>query len=173
MSEKEKNKRREFLNHVCPAVAMAFLGVPAIQSCSSGDADTDMRSGNNNGGHPGGNTDAGYTKSGNTITIDLNNSNFSDLQSNSWKQFTAEKLLILKISSASYRVFEGRCPHQNSHLAWSYNSSNGRFTCGTHGRWFKSDCATPAVQPNSNQGSGGSLKCYPATVSGSNLVITL
>ena len=42
MSEKEKNKRREFLNHVCPAVAMAFLGVPAIQSCSSGDDDTDM-----------------------------------------------------------------------------------------------------------------------------------
>ena len=57
MSEKEKNKRREFLNHVCPAVAMAFLGVPAIQSCSSGDDDTDMGSGNNNGGNTGGNTD--------------------------------------------------------------------------------------------------------------------
>ena len=55
MSEKEKNKRREFLNHVCPAVAMAFLGVPAIQSCSSGDDDTDMGSGNNNGGNTGGN----------------------------------------------------------------------------------------------------------------------
>ena len=41
------------------------------------------------------------------------------------------------------------------------------------GRWFKSDCATPAVQPNSNQQSGGSLKCYTATVSDSNLVITL
>ena len=53
MSEKEKNKRREFLNHVCPAVAMAFLGVPAIQSCSSGDDDTDMGSGNNNGGNTG------------------------------------------------------------------------------------------------------------------------
>ena len=64
MSEKEKNKRREFLNHVCPAVAMAFLGVPAIQSCSSGDDDTDTGSGNNNGGNTGGNTDAGYTISG-------------------------------------------------------------------------------------------------------------
>ena len=112
MSEKEKNKRREFLNHVCPAVAMAFLGVPAIQSCSSGDDDTDTGSGNNNGGNTGGNTDAGYTKSGNTITIDLNHSNFSNLQSQGWIQFTAEKMLILKLSSSSYKAFDGRCPHQ-------------------------------------------------------------
>ena len=173
MSEKEKNKRREFLNHVCPAVAMAFLGVPAIQSCSSGDDDTDMGSGNNNGGNTGGNTDAGYTKSGNTITIDLNNSNFSDLQSNSWKQFTAEKLLILKISSTSYRIMDGRCPHNGIHTAWSYNSSNGQFTCGQHSKSFKSDCATPSAQPNSNHPGGGSLKCYTSTVSGSNLVITI
>ena len=45
MSEKEKNKRREFLNHVYPAVAMAFLGVPVIQSCSSGDDDVDTGNG--------------------------------------------------------------------------------------------------------------------------------
>ena len=172
MSEKEKNKRREFLNHVCPAVAMAFIGIPAVQSCSSGDDDSDLGIGNS-GGNTGGNTDVGYTKSGNTITVDLNNSNFSDLQSNNWKQFGAEKLLILKISSTSYKVFEGRCPHSGSHLAWSYNSSNGQFRCGTHSKSFKSDCATPAAQPNSNHQGGGSLKCYTATVSGSDLVITL
>ena len=76
---------------------MAFLGVPAIQSCSSGDDDTDTGSGNNNGGNTGGNTDAGYTKSGNTITIDLNHSNFSNLQSQGWIQFTAEKNVDIKI----------------------------------------------------------------------------
>ena len=37
---------------------MAFLGVPAIQSCSSGDEDTDIGNGNNNGGNTGGNTNA-------------------------------------------------------------------------------------------------------------------
>jgi len=58
MSEKEKNKRREFLNHVYPAVAMAFLGVPAIQSCSSGDDDVDTGNNNDNGGNSGG-TDVG------------------------------------------------------------------------------------------------------------------
>ena len=172
MSEKEKNKRREFLNHVCPAVAMAFLGVPAIQSCSSGDDDTDMGNSNNNGGNTGGNTDPGYTRSGNTITIDLNHSNFSDLQSQGWIQFTAEKLLILKLSSSSYKAFEGRCPHRNTHTAWSYNSSTKQFKCGQHTNYYETDCSLPAAQPNS-LATSGSLKCYTATVSGSNLVITL
>ena len=171
MSEKEKNKRREFLNHVCPAVAMAFLGVPAIQSCSSGDDDVDTGNGNNNGGNTGG-TDVGYTKSGNTITIDLNHSSFSNLQSQSWIQFTAEKLLILKLSSSSYKAFEGRCPHRNIHTAWSYNSSTNQFKCGQHSNSYETDCSLPAAQPNS-EATNGSLKCYTATVSGSNLVITI
>ena len=164
MSEKEKNKRREFLNHVCPAVAMAFLGVPAIQSCSSGDDDTDMGNGNNNGGNTGGNTNAGYTKSANTITIDLNHSNFSNLQSQGWIQFTAEKMLILKLSSSSYKAFDGRCPHQGVHTAWSYNTSNNRFTCGQHGNSYDTDCVTP--------GNGGVLTCYNTTLNGSSLVVT-
>ncbi|MAI83283.1 MAG: hypothetical protein CMD10_03665 [Flavobacteriales bacterium] len=163
MSEKEKNKRREFLNHVCPAVAMAFLGVPAIQSCSSGDDDVDTGNGNNNGGNTGG-TDVGYTKSGNTITIDLNHSSFSNLQSQGWIQFTAEKMLILKLSSSSYKAFDGRCPHAGTHTAWSYNSSNNRFRCGQHGNSYDTDCVTP--------GNGGVLTCYNTSLSGSSLVVT-
>ena len=73
MNRKNQNKRREFLNNVCPTVAMAFLGVSFLESCSSGDDDIDVGGGGNNGGG----TDNGYTKSGNNVTINLNHSNFS------------------------------------------------------------------------------------------------
>ena len=39
MNRKNQNKRREFLNNVCPTVAMAFLGVSLLESCSSGGDD--------------------------------------------------------------------------------------------------------------------------------------
>ena len=42
MNRKNQNKRREFLNNVCPTVAMAFLGVSLLESCSSGDDDIDV-----------------------------------------------------------------------------------------------------------------------------------
>ncbi len=57
------NKRREFLNNVCPTVAMAFLGVSLLESCSSGGDDSDINGGGNNGGgNNGGGSDNGYTK---------------------------------------------------------------------------------------------------------------
>ena len=46
MNRKNQNKRREFLNNVCPTVAMAFLGVSLLESCSSGDGDVDNGGGN-------------------------------------------------------------------------------------------------------------------------------
>ena len=50
MNRKNQNKRREFLNNVCPTVAMAFLGVSLLESCSSGGDDSDINGGGNNGG---------------------------------------------------------------------------------------------------------------------------
>ena len=105
-----------------------------------------------------------FGSSCNTITIDLNHSNFSNLQGQSWIQFTAEKMLILKLSSSSYQAFDGRCPHQSVHTAWSYNASNNRFTCGQHSNSYDTDCVTP--------GNGGVLTCYNTTLSGSSLVVT-
>ena len=40
-----KNKRRDFLMNVCPTVAMAFLGITVLESCSSGDDDVDIGGG--------------------------------------------------------------------------------------------------------------------------------
>ena len=37
----KNNNRRDFLMNVCPTVAMAFLGITVLDSCSSGDDDSD------------------------------------------------------------------------------------------------------------------------------------
>ena len=161
MNRKNQNKRREFLNNVCPTVALAFMGVTMLQACSSGGDDTDMGGGGNNNG--GGN-DLGYTKSGNNVTINLNHSNFSKLHSDGWFNLYQEKILILKISSTSYRAFTGSCPHDGAHTAWSYNGSSGEFNCGQHDNSYKNDCTTAGV--------GGVLKCYSSSLNGNSLTVT-
>lgn len=161
MNRKNQNKRREFLNNVCPTIALAFMGVTMLQACSSGGDDTDMGGGGNNNG--GGN-DLGYTKSGNNVTINLNHSNFSKLHSDGWFNLYQEKILILKISSTSYRAFTGSCPHDGTHTAWSYNGSSGEFVCGQHGNSYKNDCTSSGV--------GGVLKCYSSSLNGNSLTVT-
>ena len=165
-----KNKRRDFLMNVCPTVAMAFLGITVLESCSSGDDDMNIGGGNGSTGG-GGNTgsDNGYTKEGNVVTINLNHSNFSSLQSNNWMNFTAQNILILKVDSSNYRAFDNQCPHEGNR-GWSY--SNGNFVCSRHSNSYKSDCSTPAASGNSGATSG-SLKCYSTSLSGSTLKVTV
>lgn len=167
MENIKNNKRRDFLMNVCPTVAMAFLGVTVLDSCSSGDDDSDFGNGsnnnNNNGGNNNGSTDQGYTVSGNTIAIDLDHSMFSSLQSNNWMNFSAQKMLLLKISSSNYRAFTNACPHQGVRNRWSY--SNNKFTCSQHGNSYASDCETA--------GNGGKLDCYTVSLNGSTLSVTV
>jgi len=169
MNRKNQNKRREFLNNVCPTVALAFMGVTMLESCSSGGGDDDVvggGGGNNGGGNNGGgnNNNSGYTKSGNNVVISLNHSNFNNLHSNGWFNLFQEKILLLKISSTSYRSFTGSCPHQGTHTAWSYNGSSSEFVCGQHGNSYKTDCSSAGV--------GGVLKCYESSLSGNSLTVT-
>ena len=165
MKKNLKNKRRDFLMNVCPTVAMAFLGITVLESCSSGDDDIDIGGGGGNNGGGNNNSNTGYTKNGNTITINLSHSNFNTLQSNGWMNFTAQNMLILKIDNDTYRAFTNSCPHQGTRTAWTYNSSSNRFICNNHGNQYASDCTTA--------GTGGVLKCYTTSKSGSNLVVTV
>ena len=71
-----KNKRREFLMNVCPSVAMAFMGVSLLESCSAGGEDEVDNGGDSH--------TQGYTVSGNTVVITLSHSTFSTLNSNGW-----------------------------------------------------------------------------------------
>ena len=69
-------RRRHFLKEVCPTVAFAFFGLSFLEACSSGDDDV-ATTNPNTGSGTGTGADSGYTKDGNTYTIDLTNSNFS------------------------------------------------------------------------------------------------
>jgi hypothetical protein len=168
MNRKNQNKRREFLNNVCPTVALAFMGVTMLESCSSDGGGDDVigGGGNNGGGNNGGgnNNNSGYTKSGNNIVINLSHSNFNNLHSNGWFNLYQEKILIIKISSTTYNAFTGSCPHQGTHTAWSYNGSSNEFVCGQHGNSYKTDCSSAGV--------GGVLKCYESSLSGNSLTVT-
>jgi cytochrome b6-f complex iron-sulfur subunit len=153
-----KNKRREFLKNVCPSVALAFFGVTMLEACSSGGDDNEIPSGGGNS------NDKGYSVSGNTVVITLDNSNFSALGSNGWMNFSSEGMLILKIDASTYRAFTNACPHQGVRTKWSYNISDDTFKCGQHQGVFPTDCT-------SNGSNAGPLKCYTATLNDGKLTV--
>ena len=158
-----KNKRREFLSNVCPSVALAFMGVTMLEACSSG-GDDSIDNGNDGSGGDG-NTDKGYVISGSDVIIDLNHGNFSALSTNGWMNFTAQKMLLLKIDSSNYRAFTNSCPHQWSQRnSWSYSSSEDKFKCSAHNNSYPSDCSAGTV--------GGALKCYDTSYASDKLTVT-
>ncbi len=165
-----ENKRREFLKNVCPSVALAFFGVTMLEACSSGGGDDDYNGGSNNGGNTGGNqADLGYVVNGNTVTITLDNGNFSKLQDDGWMNFTAQNMLLLKIDNSTYRAFTNRCPHQGRRNNWSYNTANDRFVCSAgesgHGNNYPADCQSSGTV-------GGVLTCYTTSLSDGKLSVT-
>jgi nitrite reductase/ring-hydroxylating ferredoxin subunit len=153
-----KNKRRDFLKKVCPSVALAFFGVTMLEACSSGDEEDSSSNG-------GDSSSKGYTVNGNTVVIDLNHSSFSSLNSSGWMNFTTQNMLLLKIDSSTYRAFTNSCPHQGTRNAWSYNTSEDKFKCSSHGNSYPSDCTTAGT-------AGGALKCFTASFASNKLTIT-
>ena len=159
-----KNKRREFLKNVCPTVALAFFGVTMLEACSSGgDESPANSSGNNNSG--GNNNTSGYSVSGSTVSITLNNSNFAKLQNDGWMNFTAQNMLLLKIDASTYRAFTNACPHQGVRTQWSYNTSSDKFVCGQHNNSYPTDCTTSGSV-------GGPLNCYTTSLKDGVLSVT-
>ncbi|MDA9616982.1 Rieske 2Fe-2S domain-containing protein [Flavobacteriaceae bacterium] len=157
-----KNKRREFLKNVCPSVALAFFGVTMLEACSSGADDNEIPSGGGSGG--GNSNDKGYSVSGNTVVITLNNSNFTSIGSNGWMNFSAEGMLILKIDASTYRAFTNSCPHQGARDKWSYNTSSDKFVCSQHGNSYPTDCTTSGS-------AGGALKCFTTSLKDGKLTV--
>ena len=167
-------ERRKFLQNTCPTVTFAFFGLSFVQACSKSDDEASSYDSNSNGNSndPYGNdsqTTNGITVSGNTITLDLTNSNFSNLTSpGDFVNLTSVDLLVLKISNSEFRAFNNCCPHNGSKNAWSY--SNEKFQCATHGNSFSID-GNDAKDCNSGSTSGG-LKRYTSSLAGDTLTIT-
>ena len=160
-------KRRNFLTNTCPTVALAFMGVTMLEACSSGGEDS-YSGGNNSDGNGGNesNSGSGYTTSGSDVIIDLSHSAFSKLQNDGWMNFTALKMLLLKIDSSTYRAFTNECPHASGRSKWNYNTSSSKFVCGYHGHSYPDDCQT-------NGSAGGKLDCYITSYKDNKLTVTV
>ena len=167
-------ERRKFLQNTCPTVTFAFFGLSFVQACSKSDDEASSYSSDSNGNSsdPYGNdsqSSNGITESGNTITLDLTNSNFSNLASpGDFVNLTSVDLLVLKISNSEFRAFDNCCPHNGSKNSWSYE--NESFKCATHGNSFSID-GNDVKSCNSGSTSGG-LKRYTSSLSGDVLTIT-
>lgn len=151
--------RRHFLKEVCPTVAFAFFGLSFLEACSSGDDDVASTNPDNSTG-----TNSGYTKSGNTYTIDLTDSNFSQLSSTGgWMNGKSIGIpaLLLRISSTEIQAYTNICPHQG-HTDWTYN--NNKFKCSrtgaNHGKEYDDNCSS-------------ALTCYNPSLDGNTLTLII
>tara|TARA_B100001175_G_scaffold265151_1_gene235375 strand:+ start:2721 stop:3182 length:462 start_codon:yes stop_codon:yes gene_type:complete len=151
-----KNKRRYFLKTACAPVVFSIFGISIIESCSSGD-DDDLGTTPS----PGSVDNSAESDQDKSLSIDLTNSNFSDLGDvGGWMNYSEEKMLLLRINTIEIRAFSNVCPHAGSNNQWSH--SNSKFTCGNHNRSFNDDCS----------GSGLKLTCYSTMIEGNILTVS-
>ena len=145
------NKRRKFFKTACAPLVFSVFGVSLIEACSKEDDSPTVSNLNNQDNTSG-------TNSNNSVTINLEDSNFSSLNNvGGWINYSAENMLLLRITSTEIRAFSNVCPHQGSQNRWSY--SNSKFSCAQHNRSFEDSCS-------------GGLTCYTATLQGSTLTVT-
>ena len=147
--EFKMNNRRNFLKTACKPIVLAALGIPLIESCSTENDSSNIDILNNN--------QPGQNSSRNQLEINLDDDRFKDLkQIGGWLNFTAENILLVRISDEEIRVFDNACPHQGARNRWSFDGSN--FTCSNHNNSFSATCS-------------GSLRCYEANLEGNILTI--
>ncbi len=147
-----KNNRRDFLKTACAPVAFSVFGISMLEACSATEDDDygAIKNANNNG-----------NQASKTVTIDLSDSNFSNLSEvGGWMNYTAESMLLLRVSDTQIRAFSNVCPHAGAQNQWSH--ANSKFTCSNHGRSFNDDCS----------GSGLKLTCYTTNIQGDTLTVT-
>ncbi|MFZ9075395.1 MAG: Rieske (2Fe-2S) protein [Flavobacteriaceae bacterium] len=142
------NERRNFLKTACKPIVLAALGIPMLEACS-----TDELSSNNTTRNGPSNTEPKKP-----ITINIKNGLFSDLEEvGGWMNYTAEELLLVRISGSEIRAFDNKCPHQGNRDRWTYDGS--QFTCQYHNNSFSNSCS-------------GSLTCYETSLEGDVLTIS-
>lgn len=159
-----KQTRRHFLTQTCPTVAFAFFGLSFLEACSG---DSDGASGPTNTEPPGG--ESGYEVNGNTITVDLSNSNFSEVANpGGYTNILGAGVLLLRLSATEIAAYDNCCPHRGTRNLWSYSS--GTWTCGDHGNSFSSN-GNNVVSCDSGATSGD-LKTYNTVITSNTLTIT-
>ena len=147
--------RRKFLKQVCPTVAFAFFGLSFLEACSTDEAEIN---------DPNGDNELGFTQQGNIYTIDLNNSNFTSLETiGGWINgySLGLQILLLRTANDTIQAYSNSCPHQGTRNLWELNGNS--FRCNDHGNSYStSDCSAGA----------GALSCYTSLIEGSSLIVT-
>ena len=143
---------------------------------SGGDDDVDIANPNNGAGEsPGtgsGNTDSGFTVNGNTYTINLTHSNFSNPPSNmgtglsnvgGWMNGKSLGIpaLFLRTSDTNIQVYNNVCPYHGRDNEWVLENAN-TFRCNHQQNRFSTNCD-----------DSSSLACYTSTLSGNTLEVTI
>ena len=141
------NNRRNFLRIACKPIVLAAFGIPLMEACSTDDTTEEL----NIGGSPSASTPS------EPLEIDITSGNFTSLKDvGGWLNYTAQNILLVRISESEIRVFDNKCPHQGNRDKWSYDGST--FECGYHNNTFSDSCS-------------GSLVCYDSSLEGNTLTI--
>ena len=155
--------RRDFLMAVCPTVAFAFFGLSFLEACSSDSLEEDTGDGTTTSTNNGESSDNGYTKSGSTYTVDLNNSNFSQLaEVGGWMNGSGIGIqaLFLRTSSTSIQAYSNRCPAHGQRNQWD-KASDSTFICNHAGNSYSTDC------------DNTQLNCFETSLDGDELTFTM
>ncbi|MDC0514207.1 Rieske 2Fe-2S domain-containing protein [Flavobacteriaceae bacterium] len=142
------NNRRNFLKTACKPIVLAAFGIPLIEACSTDDTTEEL----NIGGSPSTSTPS------EPLEIDISSGNFTSLKDvGGWLNYTAQNILLVRISESEIRVFDNKCPHQGNRDNWSYDGDE--FTCGYHNNSYSNSCS-------------GSLTCYDTNLEGNILTVS-
>ena len=142
-----ENKRRNFLKTACAPVIMTVLGIPMIEACSTDEDESGIDYNNNDNG-----------PISDTVTIDLLGTEFNALENTGgWMNYTAEQMLLIRISDSEIRAFDNSCPHQGNRDGWSFNGDE--FNCSYHNNSYSNSC-------------NGGLTCYSSSISENILTVT-
>jgi len=177
--EKE-NKRRLFLSQACLPVLISVLGIPMMNGCvmdsddddfinnlddddevddyDDDDDDDDDDDENDEDDDDDNNNQNGGDSSTGDLVIDLSNTTFNDLKNvGGWMNYTAKKLLLIRVSETNIRAFNNACPHEGVRNRWTFDGT--KFQCHEHNRTYNNNCS-------------GSLLCYDTVIEGNTLTVS-
>ncbi len=148
-------KRRDFVQYLCPSMAVLTLANACVQAdepvmvlSTSEIQEFERVSTKYN--------EEGYFQEGNLVFVNLSNPDFSKLGNNlAYVNILDAGVLLVRTDEKTLKAFSNCCPHQGIRGAWVF--VNGRFKCENHGNSYNIT-EVNTVSCSSNSISGGLLR---------------
>lgn len=148
-------KRRDFVQHLCPSMAIFALANACVQAnepvtdLSAKEIQEFERVSTKY-------NEEGYFQEGNLVFVNLSNPDFSKLGNNlAYVNILDAGVLLVRTDEKTLKAFSNCCPHQGIRGAWVF--VNGRFKCENHGNSYNIT-EVNTVSCGSNSISGGLLR---------------